>query len=70
MGITALFMVSKYEEIYPPDMDKFVEVTDGAYNQSQLLRMETSIIETIGFRIAGPTVLEFYEAFCIKAGLG
>jgi len=32
--------------------------------------MEHSIIETMKFRMAGPTVLEFYEAFALKAGLG
>ena len=70
LGITALFIISKYEEIYPPDFDKFVEVTDNTYTRNQLLRMEYSIIETVQFRMAGPTMLEFYEAFAIKAGLG
>jgi len=33
VGITAMFIASKYEEIYPPDLRDFVYVTDKAYNK-------------------------------------
>jgi hypothetical protein len=31
LGVTALFMASKYEEIYPPQLKDFVHITDNAY---------------------------------------
>ena len=37
VGITSMFIASKYEEIYPPDLRDFVYVTDKAYTKSQIL---------------------------------
>ena len=31
VGVTAMFIACKYEEIYPPDLKDFVYITDGAY---------------------------------------
>lgn len=70
LGITVLFIISKYEEIYPPDIDKFVEVTDDAYTREDILSMETDILETMDLKIGGCTVLEFFELFVVKLGLG
>lgn len=33
VGVTALFIASKYEEIYPPELKDFVYITDGAYSK-------------------------------------
>jgi G2/mitotic-specific cyclin-B, other len=33
VGVTALFIASKYEEIYPPELKDFVYITDGAYKK-------------------------------------
>lgn len=33
VGVTALLIASKYEEIYPPEMKDFVFITDGAYTK-------------------------------------
>ena len=40
VGITCMFIASKYEEIYPPDLRDFVYVTDKAYTKRQILKME------------------------------
>ena len=63
-------MVSKYQEIYPPEMNRFVEVTDKTYTKNQMLLMESQILIVLHFRITAPTVLEFYELFIHNAGLG
>lgn len=33
VGVTALFIAAKYEEIYPPEIKDFVFITDNAYSK-------------------------------------
>lgn len=33
VGVAALLIASKYEEIYPPELNDFVYITDGAYTK-------------------------------------
>ena len=44
VGISSLFIASKYEDIYPPELKDFVYVTDNAYTKSELLEMEGKIL--------------------------
>jgi G2/mitotic-specific cyclin-B, other len=37
VGVTALLIASKYEEIYPPELKDFVFITDKAYNKEDVL---------------------------------
>ena len=37
LGVTALFIASKYEEIYPPELKDFIYITDRAYSKEELL---------------------------------
>lgn len=70
LGITALFIASKYEEIYPPHMKEYVNVCDRAtYSKQDLLDMETKIILTLEFNLTDSTVLRFLERFGRVAGL-
>ena len=36
VGTAAMFIASKYEEIYPPDVGEFVYITDDTYNKRQV----------------------------------
>ena len=45
VGITALFIASKYEELYPPEVKDFVYITDDTYNRNQVLDMEKHILK-------------------------
>ena len=40
MGVAALLIASKYEEIYPPELKDFIYITDRAYTKTDLLTME------------------------------
>ena len=44
LGVTALMIASKFEEIYPPVTNDYVYITDKAYTKEQVLRMEGSIL--------------------------
>jgi len=48
-GTAALFIASKYEEIYPPDLGEFVYITDDSYTKQQILNMEKLILKVINW---------------------
>ncbi|XP_011556113.3 G2/mitotic-specific cyclin-B [Plutella xylostella] len=69
VGVTAMFIASKYEEIYAPDVGDFVYVTDNAYSKQDVFRCEREIMCKLGFCLARPIPLSFLRRF-IKAAHG
>lgn len=47
LGITAIFIAGKYEEIYPPDVKTILHVVKQAVSRDDLLRMEAKILTTL-----------------------
>lgn len=68
IGVTALFMASKYEELMPPEISDFVYVTDDTYSKEQILQMEKKIFETLQFNLAKPLPIHFLRRFAKAAG--
>lgn len=68
VGATSLFIAAKFEEIYPPDASDFIYVTDDAYTQEQLLRMEQLILKTLGHNLSTPTTADFLDILLGAAG--
>ncbi|XP_019873543.1 cyclin-A2 [Aethina tumida] len=69
VGTAAMFLASKYEEIYPPDIGEFVYITDDTYNKRQVIRMEQLILKVLGFDLSIPTPLTFIHAICVSTRL-
>jgi len=44
VGIASLFIASKFEEIYAPELKDFVHVCDNAYTKEEILGICTSYI--------------------------
>lgn len=61
LGVCALMIVGKYEEIYPPVMKDYIAVCDGAYKREDLLRMEADIIATLQFNLTQPSSFYFLQ---------
>jgi cyclin B len=64
VGITAMFIACKYEEIYPPELKDFVYITDGACVKSDVINMEYRMLKSLEFNITFPTqwsILEIYR---------
>jgi cyclin A len=64
IGITCMLLASKYEEIYPPSVDDFVYIADNTYTRSEVLRMETVLLNTLKFSLTSATTWEFARRFC------
>lgn len=63
VGVTALLIACKYEEIYPPEVRDCVYITDSAYQREEVLDMEQNIVHKLGFRITVPTAYPFLQRF-------
>ena len=57
VGITCLWIASKYEEIYPPRMRNYVDVTDSSYSTAELKAMEGRILLALHFNLTRVTPL-------------
>ena len=69
VGVTAMFIACKYEEIYPPDLKDFVYITDGAYVKSDVLSMEIKMLESLNFDVTFPTQWTLFETYKRKLDL-
>uniref|UniRef100_UPI00358F92B8 cyclin-A1-like n=1 Tax=Myxine glutinosa TaxID=7769 RepID=UPI00358F92B8 len=63
LGTCALYVAAKFQEMYPPDVNEFVYVTDHTYTMKQVLRMEHQLLYALRFYLAAPTGLCFLELY-------
>ena len=61
LGIAALLISCKSQEIYYPQLNEFIDITDGAYVKSDLVEMEAHILKVLNFNIMSPTSNDFYN---------
>lgn len=59
LGIAALFVASKYNEIHTWEVEKYVFVCDGLYTAEQLFEMEGVILTATSFSLQFPTIQQF-----------
>ena len=55
IGISCLFVASKVEEIYPPKLQTFAYVTDGACTEAEILDTEIIIMKTLKWKLTPVT---------------
>jgi cyclin B len=69
VGVSALLIASKHEEIYPPEVKDCVYITDYAYNRKEVLIMETAILNILEYKVSIPTGYHFLSRYlnCIQA---
>jgi cyclin B len=61
LGVTALMISCKHEEIDLPKADDFIYITDNAYNREQVFKMENDILHTLNFSLLFPSPIKFFE---------
>ena len=63
VGLTALFIASKYEEIEIPTIKMFTQVTDKLFGKEDIIREEGKILSTLGFRIVQNSIFWYCQCF-------
>jgi|Transcript_32667 cyclin B len=67
VGVSALLLASKYEEIYPPELKDLVYITDKAYTQEQILSMEEKMVKALKYKMTIASIHCFMMRY-LKAG--
>ena len=67
VGVASMLIAAKYEEIYAPEVKDFVYITDRAYSERDILRMEIRILAVLHFNLGRPLPLHFLRR-ASKAG--
>nr|XP_033496033.1 G1/S-specific cyclin-E2 isoform X2 [Epinephelus lanceolatus] len=63
IGITALFIASKIEEIYPPKIVDFAYVTDGACDICDIQRTELHLLKALNWELCPETPISWLKLY-------
>lgn len=61
VGVVAMLIASKFEDVRPPELHEMVYITDSAYKKEDLLMMECTMLTSLDFKIVVPTAAHFFE---------
>jgi len=67
LGVTCLLIASKYEELYPPEINDLVYICDNVYTRKNIIAFETTILQALEYRITTPSPHTFLVRY-LKAG--
>lgn len=62
-GCACLLIASKYEDVYYPNLDSFVVVSDNSFDRTDLKDMESLISNNLEFRFTTPTPVYFAKVY-------
>ena len=63
LGITAVLISTKYEEIYPPRLKDLLKVSEKRFAKEDIVKMEALILMTLQFDVTSPSAYHFMERF-------
>ena len=63
LGVSALFIAGKYNDIYPPESKDYSYITDDAYTKKEVVEMEMEILKELNYTITFPTQYNFLEIY-------
>merc|ERR1712133_16488 len=59
VGVSAMWIACKYEEMFMPDVNDFVFITDQAYDTKMICAKELDILKALNFNLGKPIALNF-----------
>ncbi|MQM22165.1 hypothetical protein Taro_055213, partial [Colocasia esculenta] len=68
VGMSAMLIACKYEEIWAPEVNDFICISDMAYSREQILAKEKGILDKLEWNLTVPTPYVFLVRF-LKAAL-
>jgi hypothetical protein len=69
LGVTAMLIASKYEEIYAPETRDFVYISDNAITKEDIFKMESLICNCLKFDLCCPSIVAFLTSYLKKLNL-
>ncbi|KAM7517362.1 hypothetical protein LguiA_006945 [Lonicera macranthoides] len=63
VGVTAMLLACKYEEVSVPVVDDLILISDRAYTRKEVLDMEKLMVNTLRFNLSVPTPYVFMRRF-------
>ena len=66
LGITALLLSCKHEEISLPKIEDFIYITDNTYTKKEVCNMENDVLDVLNFELLHPSPIKFYEYMALK----
>jgi len=63
VAVVALLIASKFEDVHPPQIQDLVFLTDKAYSRDELVAVESTMLNALGFEICRPTAFHFLEQY-------
>ncbi|KAL2522049.1 Cyclin-B2-4 [Forsythia ovata] len=63
VGLVAMLLACKYEEVSVPVVDDLVLISDKAYSRTEVLEMEKLMLNTLQFNMSVPTAYVFIRRF-------
>lgn len=58
-----MLIAGKYEEIYPPQIQDYVEITNRAYTKRDVQEMERLVLDTLQFELTMTSTFRFLERY-------
>ena len=69
IGIVAMELACKFEELYAPEIRELIYLTDNTYSTTDFLAMELRMLEVLNYTLSVPTAYRFYERYARLAQL-
>ena len=66
LGITAMMLACKHEEINIPKVEDFIYITDNAYTKTEVIDMEDDILNAFNYELLYPSPIKFFEILSLK----
>ncbi|KAG0497760.1 hypothetical protein HPP92_002451 [Vanilla planifolia] len=63
VGVTAMLLACKYEEVMVPVVEDLILISDRAYTRVEVLQMERLMVNTLQFNLSVPTPYVFMRRF-------
>lgn len=63
VGVTAMLIASKYEEMYAPEVRDFVYITDNTYSSLDIRDLERHMLRKMEYSFGTPLCIHFLRRF-------
>jgi hypothetical protein len=63
LGVTCLFISSKFEEISVPSVEDFVQIAGGVFNKEDVFVMEQEVLRALDFDLGTPHAIQFLRRY-------